>query len=278
MNDLSLPSRDLVLIGAGHTNLHVVRMWRMQPIPDVRLTVISPFSRATYSGMLPGTLAGFYQPDDMEIDLYRFSESCGARLIVDEVAGLEPAMRRVLFADRPPLRYDAASVGIGSVPGQREIWARNPQVLSIKPMATFRKRFAQKLSELPAAKRAEVVIVGAGAGGVEVAFGLDVWLRKSGIDAQISLIDANREILADYSPGTIGRARRELARRGISLSVGRRVSEITATSRAIVRFDDGSSITADLVIWATAAAAPPVLANFRLPKTDDGFLEVAPTL
>ncbi len=54
----SLPSRDLVLIGAGHTNLHVVRMWRMRPIPDVRLTLVSPFSRATYSGMLPGTLAG----------------------------------------------------------------------------------------------------------------------------------------------------------------------------------------------------------------------------
>ena len=86
----SLPSRDLVLIGAGHTNLHVVRMWRMRPIPDVQLTLISTFGRATYSGMLPGTLAGLYQPDDMEIDLYRFSESCGARLIVDEVTGFDP--------------------------------------------------------------------------------------------------------------------------------------------------------------------------------------------
>src|SRR6516165_5755781 len=132
-----LPSRDLVLIGAGHTNLHVVRMWRMRPIPDVQLTLVSPFSRATYSGMLPGTLAGLYQPDDMEIDLYRFSESCGARLIVDEVVGLNPDSREVLFADRPALRFDVASIGIGSVPGQRELWQGKPGVLSIKPMATF---------------------------------------------------------------------------------------------------------------------------------------------
>ena len=141
----SLPSRDLVLIGAGHTNLHIVRMWKMRPIPDVRLTIVSAFNRATYSGMLPGTLAGLYGPDDMEIDLYRFAECCGARLIVEEAIAFDPEIRRVLFADRPPLRYDVASIGIGSVPGQREIWATNPCVLSIKPMATFRVRFEQRV-------------------------------------------------------------------------------------------------------------------------------------
>ena len=47
----ALPSRDLLLIGAGHTNLHVARMWKMRQSPT-RLTV-SAFSRATYSGMLP---------------------------------------------------------------------------------------------------------------------------------------------------------------------------------------------------------------------------------
>ncbi len=79
MNDFSsagLPGRDLVLIGAGHTNLHVVRMWRMRPIDHVRLTLVSPFSRVTYSGMLPGTLAGLYHPIEMEIDLWRLCESC----------------------------------------------------------------------------------------------------------------------------------------------------------------------------------------------------------
>ena len=82
--------RDLVLIGAGHTHLHVARMWRMRPIDNVRLTVVSPFSRATYSGMLPGTLAGLYRPEEMEIDLWRFVPACGGRLIVAEALGLDP--------------------------------------------------------------------------------------------------------------------------------------------------------------------------------------------
>ncbi|HUG93393.1 MAG TPA: hypothetical protein VML55_21320, partial [Planctomycetaceae bacterium] len=131
-----LPQFDLVLVGAGHTNMHVVRMWRMQPLPDVRLTLVSPWSRATYSGMLPGTLAGLYTPDEMEIDLWRLSSSCGVRLIVADATGFDAGRRRVLFADRPPLRFDVASIGIGSIPAGGDIWRRHPQVLSIKPMAT----------------------------------------------------------------------------------------------------------------------------------------------
>ncbi|HEV3343662.1 MAG TPA: hypothetical protein VG125_25040, partial [Pirellulales bacterium] len=57
-----LPERDLVLLGLGHTNAHVLRMWRMAPLGGVRLTCVCDFSSATYSGMLPGTLAGLYPP------------------------------------------------------------------------------------------------------------------------------------------------------------------------------------------------------------------------
>src|SRR4029077_8731566 len=33
-----------------------------------------------------------------------------------------------------------------------------------------------------------------------------------------------------------------------------------------------------IIVWATAASPPPVLQRFHLPKTDDGFLAVRPTL
>jgi selenide,water dikinase len=270
-------------------------MWKMRPIADVRLTLISTFSRATYSGMLPGTLAGLYGPDDMEIDLRRFAESCGTRLIVDDVIAFDPEIRRVLFADRPPLRYDVASVGIGSVPGQRELWVGNPRVLSIKPMATFLDRFERRLRDVllsherlapaPATppscelgREIRLLIAGAGAGGTEVAFGLEALLRQRGVDARISLVDAQPDVLAGYSAGTVARARREFERRGILLHLGRRVTGIPEGSGASVGLDDGTCLLADIVIWATAAAPPPVLANFRLPKTDDGFLAVESTL
>ncbi|MBI5759279.1 MAG: selenide, water dikinase SelD [Planctomycetales bacterium] len=290
----TLPSRDLVLIGAGHTNLHVVRTWRMQPIPDVRLTLVSPFSRATYSGMLPGTLAGLYQPDDMEIDLHRFAMSCGVRLIVESAVGLDPTARRVLLRDRPALRYDVAAIGIGSVPGQRSLWEGQPHVLSIKPMATFLPRLKSAVETLtrvdrglrnaesattqpsaPSTQPLAVTVVGAGAGGTEITFCIDSWLRRNGIAAAVTLIDAHENILAGYSAGTRNRGMMEFSRRGITVRLNQRVERIDERE---ITLRDGTSLPSDLVIWAASAAAPAVLENFPLPKSPDGFLAVRPTL
>ncbi|MFN0056232.1 MAG: FAD-dependent oxidoreductase, partial [Planctomycetales bacterium] len=284
-----LPSRDVVLIGAGHTNLHVVRMWRMGAIPDARLTLVTPFARATYSGMLPGTLAGLYRPEEMEIDLYRFTASCGVRLIVAEAVGLDAKQHRVLVADRPPVRYDVASVGIGSVPARRDLWESCPRVLSIKPMATFCDRLERALSDArqlltppgdAGPPPVRVAVVGAGAGGTEVTFSLDAWLRSRGVPAQVTLVDSGEEVLPGYSAGAIQRVRREMARRGIALRLGDRVTQIVdAPGQPMqLQFARQSALAADFVIWGTTAAAPPALQNFQLPKSDDGFLTVRPTL
>src|SRR6476660_948580 len=112
----TLPRKDVVLLGVGHTNAHVLRMWRMHPIPDARLTCVSNYAVATYSGMLPGVLAGQYPPERMEIDLVRLCAAAGARLIVGAVTGLDLDAHELQFADRPPVRFDVLSIGIGSVP------------------------------------------------------------------------------------------------------------------------------------------------------------------
>ncbi len=303
----SLPARDVVLIGAGHTNLHIIRQWRMRPLPGVRLTLVSPFSRATYSGMLPGTLAGLYQPEEMQIDLYRFTAGTGIRLIVAEATGLQPAGRLVTFADRVPIRFDIAAVGIGSVPSRHELWRQSARVLSIKPMATFLPRLETATARYrQAGSSLRCVIVGSGAAGAEIAFCLEAWLKNKGSAAtatppltkggqgmnarpqtpapptshQITLLDSHTEILPGYTPALVRRARTLLAERGIQVQLGQRAESLdeAATGEANLRLTDGTLLPADLIIWATNASPPEVLDGFDLPKTDDGFLAVRSTL
>ncbi len=274
----TLPTHDLVLIGAGHTNMHIARMWRMEPIPDVRLTIVSPFSRATYSGMLPGTLAGLYDPEQMEIDLHRFASSVGARLIVDEVVGFDSETRRVRFANRPPIRYDVASIGIGSIPAGRELWSAHPEILSIKPMATFQERLDRQLRKVTDARPGQAVrvsVVGGGAAGVEVTFCLDAMLTITGVDTELTLLDSGPDILKGYVPRAIALAHREFQRRGVTVQPDRIV---TGYDNGQLHFQEADPLTADVVIWATSAAAPTVLENFDLPKAGDGFLATRSTL
>lgn len=274
-----LPTRDVVLIGAGHTNMHVVRMFRMAPIPGVRLTIVSPFSRATYSGMLPGTLAGLYTAEEMEIDLWRLAAPSGIRVIIDEAISVDADKRRVHFATRPPIRFDIASIGIGSVPMGCGDWVSEPAFLPIKPMATFRGRLEARLAELAtqseATRPVRAVVVGGGAAGTEISFCLQAFLNERGLSAEITLVDGASEILRGYESKTQRRVTTQFEKQGIRLDLGKRV---TAVSGDTVQLDGESTLKADIVLWATAASPPALLENVNLPTADDGFLAVRSTL
>lgn len=149
----SLPKNDVVLLGIGHTNAHVLRMWKMKPIADARLTCVSNFAVSTYSGMLPGVLAGQYPNERMQIDLVRLCAAAGARLIQGEVTGLDRAGRRLLLDGRPPIPFDVLSIGIGSIPKQPDVQIESAAVLPIKPMQTFLARLEERLRSILASGR-----------------------------------------------------------------------------------------------------------------------------
>lgn len=274
----SLPSHDVVLVGLGHTNAHVLRMWKMSPTADARLTCISDFPVATYSGMLPGTLAGLYPPDRMTIDLVRLCAAAGARFLQAEVTGLDLAGRQLLLNDRPAVRFDVLSIGIGSIP--KGIEHQAAPVVPIKPMQTFLDRFDRRLDCLARSsenRRLRIVVVGGGAGGVEVAFCLPrhIERRCPGLRFDLSIVDGADDILPGAAPGAIRLARRELERRGVGLLLRKGVSSVGDGRLTLA---DGTTHEADLVIWSTGAAAPPLLAKLGLPVDEQGFLLTRPSL
>lgn len=276
----TLPKHEIVLLGAGHTHAHVLRMWRMRPIADARLTCVSNFPVATYSGMLPGALAGLYPPQRMCIDLVRLCAAAGVRLLEAEVTGLDVQCRELLLADRPPLPFDVLSIGIGSVPRTAGVPLEAELVLPIKPMQTFLQRLAQRLEQIAALRAGQplrVAVVGAGAGGVEIACCLPRFVESKlpGTPLELSLVDAHDDILRGAPRGTAKAARGQLERRGVRLLLGHAVR---AVQQGGLWLCDGSRHDVDLVLWATTATGPPLLRQLGLATDDDGFLLVRSTL
>lgn len=277
----TLPTADVVLLGIGHTNAHILRMWKMHPLPAVRLTCVSNFPVVTYSGMLPGVLAGLYAPERMEIDLVRLCASAGARLVVDEVTGLDAGARRLHFADRPSLRFDVLAIGIGSVPTFDGVTVDdNSRLVTIKPMQTFLARLedAVRRGAPGAGGPVRVAVVGGGAGGVEVAFGLPARVRAVlGDRAQtaITILSADDRLLPGSLDSTARRVLRACERRGIRVETGRTVTRV---NDARLDLADGGSAEADVIVWATGAAPPPLVAKLGLPTDARGFLRTTDTL
>ena len=108
--------KDVVLIGAGHAHVAVLRMFAMAPLPGTRFTLITREVHSPYSGMLPGLIAGHYRFDEAHIDTGPLARAAGARLYQDEVIDLDLLNRRVLCRSRPAVPYDLLSINIGSTP------------------------------------------------------------------------------------------------------------------------------------------------------------------
>ncbi|TVQ34844.1 MAG: hypothetical protein EA370_10020 [Wenzhouxiangella sp.] len=275
--------RDIVLIGGGHSHVGVLKRFGMKPIPGVRLTLICRDTHTPYSGMLPGYIAGHYGYDDVHIDLSRLAEFAGARFYHDEAAGLDRAARQVLCKSRPPVPYDHLSINIGSTPQVRRVPGAAEHALPVKPIHRFNERWLALLERVRShAGATRIVIVGGGAGGVELTLAMQFRLRNEltamGRDPDelaFDLFTADECILPTH-PDKVRRAfERRLEQRGVRVHAGCPVSAVEAGT---VRTVDGQSTSADEIVWVTQAGGAPWLEESGLELDEGGFIKVRDTL
>jgi selenide,water dikinase len=264
----------LVLAGGGHAHVHVLKSLGMHPEPLLRLTVVSPHSYATYSGMVPGVLAGQYRLRDAQIDVRALAARAGAEFLADRVVRIDPQRRVIHLAERPPLAYDLLSLDIGSqLSAAGRVRAGAPAVM-VKPIEIAAAEIEAALPQPAPPDGRQVVVVGAGAGGCEIAFALGARVRAEG-KGQVTVCDRADRPLATRHPHTTNAVLRALAAHRIEF-----LGEVVAVSVDAygVRLADGRTLPAALVVWATGAAGPELFERSGLPVDERGFLRVGDDL
>lgn len=263
-------TRDLVLIGGGHTHALILRMWGMTPVPGVRLTLISPEPTAAYSGMLPGFLAGHYQQAELDIDLVKLARFAGARLVQASAISLDSAHKQILLdGNAPPITYDVASIDIGIHARMSDIRGFDTWGTPVKPLTPFcRSWSAFRTGTAPA----RIAVIGAGVAGAEIAMAFAHAMQHDKRNAQIHLIDSGTALTATNSTSQ-KRIRRQLARLNIDLVEHAQIKEITQD--AVVLSD--RRIPADFICGA-AGARPHDLSSRTDLLTHEGYFTVSPEL
>lgn len=260
--------RRLVLVGGGHSHLHVLRMLGEAPLEGARVTLISPQAYSTYSGMVPGFLAGLYDLSELQIDLRALCTRAGVRFVRDHATRIETNAHRVCCETGTSFGYDLLSIDVGSVPRGAEDAAVRRFAVPLKPLSVAIERVEAFVATVHEdAGPATVAVVGAGAGGVEVAFAMAARLR--GVQGcNVAVVERGPRPLAGYPPRVVERILRLFATHDIRY-VG--CGEVVSVGDGRLELRDGRRIATGLILWATGAAPPAFVRDSDLVKDGRGF-------
>lgn len=263
MNNLPF-TRDLVLIGGGHTHALVLRSWGMNPLPGVRVTVINPGPTAPYSGMLPGFVAGHYTREELDVDLVKLARFAGARMINGYATGIDKDARTIQVAGRPPIAYDVAAVDVGITSTMPDLPGFKAHAIPAKPLGIFASRWdAFRLQ----ANEPQIAIIGGGVAGAELAMAMAHALRDK--TPTVRLIDRSRVLTA------LGYKARQkmltaLTASNIEIIEDAEVTEIFAEG---IVLRDGRTIRSDFTTGAAGAKPHDWIAQTGL-DLHEGFITV----
>ena len=243
-------SKRLLLLGGGHAHLHVLKSLGDVPLENVDVTLLSPWPQQVYSGMLPGWVAGHYSIEQCVIPLAPLARRAGIVFCEDRAIALDLVSNTVTCSSGNVLPFDALSIDTGSVADLSAIPGANEHAISVRPIEAFIEHIARIKAAAhyngATGKASRFAFVGAGAGGIELALGLQHAFTKEKVE--ISLVSA-----ANTLPGNVGkRLLRILAERGLELIAGEAATRIEANA---VHLASGEKLDADVIITATGAAA-----------------------
>jgi len=267
-------TRDLVLIGGGHAHALVLLNWAMNPLPGARLTLINPHASAPYTGMLPGHIAGHYDRAALEMDLVQLARHAGARLVLGRAEGLDPQAGKIHVAGRPPVGFDVASFDIGITSDLPALPGFAAHAIAAKPLGGYAERWEGFVAAVEAGQeKPEIVVLGAGVGGIELALAMDHRLRHQP-QRRITVIERGPVALPHLGNAARRRLLALLAKRAIILRTDAQAEAITPDA---VRLAGGEALPAALILGAAGSRPQDWLQTTGL-HLSEGFITVDPWL
>ncbi|MEM8844990.1 MAG: selenide, water dikinase SelD [Pseudomonadota bacterium] len=267
--------KELVLLGGGHSHVSVLKKFGMKSLPGLRITLITRDIHTPYSGMLPGYVAGHYKFDECHIDLGPLARFAQARLYHGQVHKLDTEQRKIHILGRPPVSYDFLSINTGSTPTIENVKGAKEFALIVKPIDIFLQRWKELQERIVNHNGLfRIVIVGGGAGGVELILSIHHYLHNisgQNFKVEFTLLTQSEDILPTHNIGVRKRFNRVLNERSIAVHTKCVVTEI---GEDYVNTQSGDQFETEAVFYVTNASAPEWPRDSGLQVDEDGFIQV----
>jgi pyridine nucleotide-disulfide oxidoreductase family protein len=261
--------KKLLLLGAGHAHVHLLSTLANRPLAGVQITLVTPYPRQLYSGMVPGFVAGHYALDDCVIALEPLLKNTGIQWLQLSAIALDANAQTVTLSDGSVQSFDWLCINTGPVQDRQQIEKKMPGAqehgLFLRPIESFGSLWP-RVTTLADARPLRVVVVGGGAAGIELAMAV----RHRLPSALVTLVTGGSTVAGNYPLAVQKRLAKALQRRSITvqedLAVGLNSGEVLLHS--------GMRLACDVPIIAIGAQAPAWLGQSGMALDEAGFVAI----
>ena len=261
--------QQLVLLGTGNAHLQVLSQLAAQPLPGAVVTLIAPQPRQIVASMVPGFVAGHYTLQDCVIPLEPMVRRSGVRWIQHSVSAVDAQQQTVQLDDGSTLPFDWLSVNTGPIQDresvERELPGAREHALFVRPVEAFAALWP-RVAEMGDTRPLRIAVIGAGAGGFEMALAV----RHRLPTCAITLVCGPQPTGANHSPAMQQRLQSILKQRNVTV-----LQDVAIGMKAdSVQLGCGADLACDVPLLATRGQAPRWLAESGLALDEQGFLAV----
>ena len=241
--------RRLLLVGAGHAHLHLLREASRLARAGYRATLVAP-RWFDYSGAASSIAAGGRDPAAGRIDVAALAQRHGVDHREGIVADVDPQTRTATTDAGARLAWDVVSFNIGSVVGPHPAGADDDAVVEVKPLGDL-ARLRERLARPPAGRGHRVTVVGGGASGLELAAHL---AARADTDS-VHLVERGPRVGAFLPSRAARRLVDLLEQRGVRIVTDAGAFRV---EEGAVVLGGGARIVHDTLVVATGLAPPPL--------------------
>ncbi|HSG75845.1 MAG TPA: NAD(P)/FAD-dependent oxidoreductase [Burkholderiales bacterium] len=281
----------VVILGCGFGGLFAARALRKAP---VEVTVVDRTNHHLFQPLLyQVATAGLAAPAIAEPIRRALAMQRNVTVLYGEAQRVDVAAHAVVLENGDTLPYDRLILATGATDsyfGHDEWRAHAPGLKTLEDAFEIRSRillaFEHAEREADPVKRAAwltFVVIGAGATGVEMA-GMVAEISRHTLkgefrrfdprNARVVLVEGADRVLPSYTPDLSERARVQLERLGVTVWLGRKVTDIDARGVQL----GGDRLEAMTVVWCAGVAASPIGATLGVPLAHGGRVIVEPDL
>ncbi len=274
----------VVILGGGFGGISALQELAHS---GLRVTLIDRHPYSTFQPLLYQVATGGLNPGDVTFPLRTLSVKNRARYLRAEVVGLDSNQKQVICAGGDRVGYDYLIIGTGitanhfGIPGAADITMSmytRPEALRVRDALFGGLENVAAQSTLRAGSFT-VVVSGGGPTGVEMA-GQLAELKQAMLgkafpeldpsEVKVILVEMTDTVLNGFDESlqkyTIG----ELTKRGVDIRLGNAIDKVHPDQ---VDLADGTSLRADLIVWAAGVAGDPALKEWGLPIGKGGRIE-----